>query len=286
MSHRAGGNEAPENTLAALRHAESAGSRVMQMDILPTADGTPVVFHDVNMRRATGLDEDVRKVPTSKLPPYRDVLEPLLPLDGAKPIHTRDFKDGQRIPTLSELLEAADEDTFLQLEFWDENVDLIRRSAAIIRKAGRQHRVIVGAPQNAKIWQMCGQEMPEASRILPDSEVYKIYFLWLTGTISWWQPPEGTVFNIPLFTGWEQALAKKIPMSWWKRVTFQALIRFNKWLYPRPELFKWLNEHGVPVLVYILNRPEDWDIALKLEGITAIMTDSPSALVEYLADHS
>ena len=65
----------------------------------------------------------------------------------------------------------ADEDTFLQLEFWDENVDLIRRSAAIIRKAGRQHRVIVGAPQNAKIWQMCGQEMPEASRILPDSEV-------------------------------------------------------------------------------------------------------------------
>ena len=42
----------------------------------------------------------------------------------------------------------------------------------------------------------------------------------------------------------------------------------------------------MPVLVYILNRPEDWDIALKLEGITAIMTDSPSALVEYLADHS
>lgn len=47
------------------------------------------------------------QVPTSKLPPYRDVLEPLLPLDGAKPIHTRDFKDGQRIPTLSELLEAV-----------------------------------------------------------------------------------------------------------------------------------------------------------------------------------
>ena len=67
-------------------------------------------------------------------------------------------------------LQAA-EDTYIQLEFWDENIDLIRRSAAIIRKAGREHRVIVGAPQNAKIWKMCGQEMPEASRILPDSEV-------------------------------------------------------------------------------------------------------------------
>lgn len=61
MSHRAGGNEAPENTLAALRHAEKAGSRVMQMDILPTADGTPVVFHDINMKRATGVDKDIRK---------------------------------------------------------------------------------------------------------------------------------------------------------------------------------------------------------------------------------
>ena len=65
----------------------------------------------------------------------------------------------------------AAEDTYIQLEFWDENIDLIRRAAAIIRKAGREHRVVVGAPQNTKIWQMCGQEIPEASRILPDSEV-------------------------------------------------------------------------------------------------------------------
>ena len=34
---------------------------------------------------------------------------------------------------------------------------------------------------------------------------------------------------------------KRIPMSWWKRLQFQAVIRFKKWLYPRPRLFKWLN---------------------------------------------
>ncbi len=50
------------------------------------------------------------------------------------------------------------------------------------------------------------------------------------------------------------------------------------------QLYKMAQEHVVPVLVYILNRPEDWDYALKLEGITAIMTDSPSALAEYLSD--
>lgn len=62
MAHRAGGNEAPENTLAALRQAEAFGCRVMQMDVLPTLDGTPVVFHDINLNRATGVDRDIRKV--------------------------------------------------------------------------------------------------------------------------------------------------------------------------------------------------------------------------------
>lgn len=36
--------------------------QVMQMDILPTAEGTPVIFHDLNMKRATGLDADIRQV--------------------------------------------------------------------------------------------------------------------------------------------------------------------------------------------------------------------------------
>ena len=36
--------------------------QVMQMDVLATADGTPVIFHDINMKRATGVDIDIRTV--------------------------------------------------------------------------------------------------------------------------------------------------------------------------------------------------------------------------------
>ena len=36
--------------------------QVMQMDVLPTLDGTPVIFHDINMKRATGQDIDIRQV--------------------------------------------------------------------------------------------------------------------------------------------------------------------------------------------------------------------------------
>ncbi|KAK9790765.1 hypothetical protein WJX73_010554 [Symbiochloris irregularis] len=253
MSHRAGGNEAPENTLAALRCAEAAGSRVMQMDVLQTADGTPVVFHDISLKRATGVDKDIRQVPTAELPLYKEYLDPLIGLPGTLPIHTTEFKDGRRIETLAELLEAAGPDTYLQLEFWDENQTLIEREA-----------------------------LPEAPRILPMSEVYQLYFKWFTGRLK--PPPTGTVLNIPLFTGWESDFIKKIRLPWYKKVVFVARLLFMKWLLPRPKLFKWLNAHGIPVLVFILNRPQDWEAALKLSGITAIMTDSPKALEKYLAD--
>lgn len=41
--------------------------QVMQMDILPTLEGVPVIFHDLNLKRATGLDADIRQVLTAGL---------------------------------------------------------------------------------------------------------------------------------------------------------------------------------------------------------------------------
>jgi glycerophosphoryl diester phosphodiesterase len=34
----------------------------MQMDVLQTADGTPVVYHDPNMLRGTGVDVAIKDV--------------------------------------------------------------------------------------------------------------------------------------------------------------------------------------------------------------------------------
>jgi hypothetical protein len=36
--------------------------QVMQMDVLQTADGTPVVYHDPNMLRGTGVDIAIKDV--------------------------------------------------------------------------------------------------------------------------------------------------------------------------------------------------------------------------------
>ena len=64
----------------------------------------------------------------------------------------------------------AGPDTYLQLEFWDENKSLIREAARLILKAGREDRVILGNPQNKAIWRMCSDALPGAPRILPMSE--------------------------------------------------------------------------------------------------------------------
>ena len=51
--------------------------------------------------------------------------------------------------------------------------------------------------------------------------------------------PAGTVFNVPLFTGWESAFLEHIPPGW-QRVKARAMFRFMAWLIPRPKLFKFL----------------------------------------------
>lgn len=106
VSHRAGGNEAPENTIAALRAAQKAGSRVMQMDVLLSEDGIPVVFHDKQLKRATGIDKTINTVPAAELPFLKEHLPALL--DEKVVINTRDFgAPGYTIPTLHQLLEEV-----------------------------------------------------------------------------------------------------------------------------------------------------------------------------------
>ncbi|GAQ81510.1 hypothetical protein KFL_000820170 [Klebsormidium nitens] len=289
VSHRAGGNEAPENTLAALRHAEKAGSKLMQMDILQIADGTPIVYHDPSLKRTHGMDLEVKKIPTvADLPPFPEVLEPCLAIGGAKPIHTTAFKYGRRIALVKELLDEAAPDTFLLLEFWEEDKELVEKVVHMIKDAGRSETVILGNPFSTKTWQFCKEALPGVSTILPLSEVFKLYAYYMFGLLFWWRPPaQNVVFNIPLFTtDWHIGLAKPPPQSTWKQklgvFAFFQFCNFMKWLLPRPKLFSWLQEHGIPVMVFILNRPVDWDYALSLDGISAIMTDHPMALNEYL----
>ena len=46
IAHRGGALEAPENTMAAFRHAVNIGMRYVELDVQMTRDGVPVVLHE------------------------------------------------------------------------------------------------------------------------------------------------------------------------------------------------------------------------------------------------
>lgn len=53
IAHRGYSARAPENTLAALRHAIDAGADAVEFDLHVTADHEPVLFHDFTLERTS-----------------------------------------------------------------------------------------------------------------------------------------------------------------------------------------------------------------------------------------
>ncbi|MFA7278563.1 MAG: glycerophosphodiester phosphodiesterase [Sterolibacterium sp.] len=92
IAHRGGGALAPENTLAGIRLAARLGFRAIEFDVMLSADGVPVLFHDETLERTT----DGR----GKLAEH--TLAQLRKLDAGSKHHPA-FA-GESIPTLDEAL--------------------------------------------------------------------------------------------------------------------------------------------------------------------------------------
>jgi glycerophosphoryl diester phosphodiesterase len=95
IAHRGGSLEAPENTLAAFRHAIELGMRYVELDVQMSRDDELVVIHDETVDRTTGGHGPVASLP----------LEELRKLDAGS--HFGPEYAGERIPTLREVLELC-----------------------------------------------------------------------------------------------------------------------------------------------------------------------------------
>lgn len=102
VAHRGASAVAPENTLAALREAVRRGADAVEFDVRRSRDGVPVLCHDETLERTT----DARRVLPGRAP-WR-VRE--LTLDELRRVDAGEWHGpsyaGQRIPTLTEALEA------------------------------------------------------------------------------------------------------------------------------------------------------------------------------------
>lgn len=105
LAHRGFSGVYPENTMLAFEKALEAGAHGLELDVQLTQDGIPVVFHDEDLQRVTGVSgllsqhswQQLQELEVGSFfdPPFR----------------------GEQIPSLQEVLQLAkDRDIFLNIE--------------------------------------------------------------------------------------------------------------------------------------------------------------------------
>ena len=118
QAHRGGRGLLPENTLAAFENAIRMGVRTIEMDIAITADGVPVISHDVALnpaltRNANGLWL-IKHEPLIKNMRLADVQSYDVGRLNPDHAYAKEFldqqpRDGQRIPTLAAVFDLVNQ---------------------------------------------------------------------------------------------------------------------------------------------------------------------------------
>lgn len=153
IAHRGGSLEAPENTLAALRHGIACGSDWQEVDITLTRDGHAVIIHDDTLERTTKGVGEVAAMSLLELSalragapvwtePARLALAALgiveLPLFGERYVE-------ERIPTLDQVLALPGARLMLELKTTPRPEALAGAVIDAVHRAGMQSRVALGS---------------------------------------------------------------------------------------------------------------------------------------------
>jgi glycerophosphoryl diester phosphodiesterase len=139
IAHRGASSYAPENTFAAFDLAIEMGARHLELDVHFSSDGHLVVIHDDTVDRTTDGSGPI----TSQ------TLALLGDLDAGSWFDPR-FK-GQRIPTLSGVLERYKGRAHLHVEIKGHSAGLAQSTADLIRSRGMAAEVTITSFQKAKL---------------------------------------------------------------------------------------------------------------------------------------
>jgi glycerophosphoryl diester phosphodiesterase len=151
IAHRGASARALENTVQAFARARIDGADGVELDVLSCASGEVVVFHDDDLARLAGRPERVAQL---ALPAVREVA----------------LRDGARIPTLDEALEACGPTLLVNVELKAAGVPartvaaLVDGTAAVVARAGAEARVLVSSfsPLAVRLWQRRAPHVPAA----------------------------------------------------------------------------------------------------------------------------
>ena len=123
IAHRGGSLEAPENTLAAMKHGIDVGSDWQELDVQFSADDILVVMHDDTLERTSDGQGDVASYSAAKLStfhvgrpqPSRSMRE-YLKGAGKSELLFKDQYKSERVPRLSEVLALQDARLMIEIK--------------------------------------------------------------------------------------------------------------------------------------------------------------------------
>ncbi|MDY5168833.1 glycerophosphodiester phosphodiesterase family protein [Dielma fastidiosa] len=143
IAHRAGAAFAPENTLAALEAAISAGADSAEIDVQQTQDGTLIIMHDTNFKRTTGYDSQV----------WDNTYDIVQTLDAGS-FFAPEFAN-EPIPTLEMMLAAAKNRIHLMIELKSSGHErqLVETTIALIQKYGMEDQCSIASMDSAILQQ-------------------------------------------------------------------------------------------------------------------------------------
>lgn len=129
VGHRGARAAAPENTLAAFRRAVELGADGVELDVMLSADGVPIVHHDFKLGRTNNGKGSVRKLTVAQL----------------KRLDAGGWKDpgyaGERIPTLAEVFQTLDRQVVVNVELKINTPWATGLEEAVVSEIKRSHMI-------------------------------------------------------------------------------------------------------------------------------------------------
>jgi glycerophosphoryl diester phosphodiesterase len=168
VAHRGGALEAPENTLAAVRHGIGAGSDWQEIDVQLSLDQRVIVIHDDTLDRTTNgsgpvgemLAADLQQL-TSGNPGVSEKLKERLELLGVPEPRFGDRFAGERVPSLEQVLQLQHARLMLEIKTDPRSELVVRKIVEEIDRAEARGRVAIASSDQA----ILGQALARAPSI-------------------------------------------------------------------------------------------------------------------------
>jgi glycerophosphoryl diester phosphodiesterase len=241
IAHRGGSRLRPENTLAAFDHAMTLGVDGLECDVHLSVDGEVVVIHDPTLDRTTDATGPVSARTAGEL----------AQVDAG--FHFRDPEAGPRhapvgVPRLADVLGRYSSVPVI-IEIKGDDVELARRTVAVVRALGAEDRVILAGFSQTVLDEArrLAPELPtSASRAEVQAVCTRSHF-WLPAP-----PTPARVFQVPFRLKGREVLGRR----------FVRTVRGQ----------------GRPVHAWVIDDPDDMTRLIAI-GVTGLISDRPDLAV-------